>query len=122
MPSKGALKRCPLDPTQCEQFVQVLGETLSVVIKMRISIDLPCTGEQSRVGPKGPAMGKLGAVRVMGLSRLRWPNCIPDDVDEILLIAEEADGVDAACSSTVGAGGARGSRDEKPTPVCWQND
>ena len=100
----------------------MLGETLSVIIKMRISINLPCTGEQSRFGPEGPTMGKLGVVWVMGLLRLRWPNCILDDVDKILLIAEEADGVDATCSSTVGAGGAWSSTDEKLIPVCWQND
>ena len=57
-------------------------------------------------------MGRLGAVWVMGLSRLRWLNFKPDDVDEILLIAEDADGVDTTCSSTVGVGGTRSPGDE----------
>ena len=89
---------------------------------MIIRIYLPCTGERSRFSPEGPAIGRLGAVWVMGLSRLRWLNFKPDDVDEILLIAEEADGVDAACSSTIGAGGIRSPGDETPIAVCWQSD
>ena len=89
---------------------------------MIIRIDLPCTGERSQFSPEGPAMGRPGAVWVMGLLRLRWLNFKPDDIDEILLIAKDANGVNTMCSSTVGVRGTWSPGDKTPTPVCWQSD
>ena len=58
--------------------------------------DVPCTGESSRPSPEGLATGRPAVLQVMGLSIVRLPRLTPDRVDEVLLIAEEAEGVVAA--------------------------
>ena len=58
----------------------------------------------------------------MGLSRVRELSGSADDAEETLLIAEEADRVDAACSSTMETEGARSPREGTLTPDCWHID
>lgn len=54
------------------------------------------TEARSRFTPEGPAIGRLAVERVVGLSMERPPIGRLDDVDEMLLMTDEADGVDAA--------------------------
>ena len=66
-------------------------------------------------------MGRLGLVKVVGLCIVRPPSGGMDNAEEMLLMAEEADGVDAAGSPMVGAEGAWVSSGGMLLPDCWHS-
>ena len=93
-PLKGALKWCSLGQSRCEGFPQVLIAMFSTVCDLQNNV--PMTEAQSQFTPEGPAIGRLAVEWVVGLSMERPPIGRLDDVDEMLLMTDEADGVDAA--------------------------
>ena len=66
-------------------------------------------------------MGRLGLVKVVGLCIVRPPSGGMDDAEEMLLMAEEANGVDAAGSPMAGAEGAWVSCGRMLLPDCWHS-
>ena len=72
--------------------------------------------------PEGPVTGRIAAALAVGLSSVRLPTCGTDEVDDMLLMTDDADGVDAACSSIGGADGRRRPSEGTGNLVCWHNN